>query len=90
MAAHGQSGHLEETDEEAKHQGSEDSSLPADPIHASGYGQTIQVRMSTTSKSNIKIKTLNLCGYKNRLTLLGPHIWPFQKMRAQRIEAGTV
>jgi len=56
MAAHGQSGHLEETDEEAKHQGSEDSSLPADPIHSSGYGQTIQVRMSTTSKSNIKIK----------------------------------
>lgn len=64
MAAHGQGGHLEETDEKAEHQGSKNGSLPADPVHAARYGQAIQVGMTATNKRQDK----QIQGIKSNIT----------------------
>lgn len=49
IGAHGQGGHLEDANEEAQHEGTKDGTLPADPVHATRYGQTIEIRMSTAA-----------------------------------------
>jgi len=59
MTAHGQRGHLKKADEEAKHKGSENSSLPTDPIHSACYGQAVEVGMSTTDKCQQNDERLN-------------------------------
>lgn len=49
IGAHGQGGHLEDANEEAQHERTEDGTLPADPVHATRYGQAIEIRMPTAA-----------------------------------------
>lgn len=49
IGAHGQGDYLEDANEEAQHEGTKDGTLPADPVHATRYGQTIEIGMSTTA-----------------------------------------
>lgn len=93
IGAHGQGGHLEDANEEAQHEGTKDCTLPADPVHATRYGQAIEIRMSTAVCIRQGIKGIILSYVQmdlSVLTLSDRHRLPSQMTRAQKIAEGIV